>query len=198
VNWWAIAGVDPTLQRPVNTRIEFRNPKYLVLYPGSDTWQTYFVGDPIGGGGFKADFSGGCTYGGVDIDVNAISLDPQANCFDHIWPTDPAYQQVGGSIRAAISIASVRLVLANPNGTDDRASSHFILAMGSDWRSPDGACPLNQFGEQSCNGVGGGRFIYPKVTWRAAVMSTMTTQDLASLPLPPASAFQLPDGTMPQ
>jgi hypothetical protein len=29
------------------------------------------------------------------------------------------------------------------------------------------------------------------------VMSTMSSQDLASLPLPPAEAFQLPDGTMP-
>ena len=106
--------------------------------------------------------------------------------------------QVGGSIRAAIAIGSVRLVLANPSGPDDRGSSHFIIAMGSDWRtSSGGGCPTNQFGQLACQGVGGGRFIYPRNQWRAAVMSTMTADDLRTLPMPPAEAFRLPDGTFP-
>jgi hypothetical protein len=199
LNWWSIAYVDQTQIRPANTRVEFRGGKLLVLPTGSDTWVTYFEGSDVGGGGWQGDFSGPCTYGGVSIGTGALTVYPTTGCVDHFWSDNPAFVYVGNSVRAAISIGSVRLVLADPSGPDDRASSHFIIAMGGDWRtSAGGGCPLNPFGQQACDGVGGGRFIYPKTYWRAAVMSTMYASDLDTLPLPPAAAFQLPDGTFPQ
>src|SRR5205823_2938471 len=99
--------------------------------------------------------------------------------------------------RAAIMIGATRLILADPSGADDRSSSHFIISVGSDWRSPDGGCPTNEFGELVCSGLGGGKFIYPQNSWRAVVGSTMYQADLDALPMPPAEAFVLPDGTYP-
>jgi hypothetical protein len=198
VNWWSVVAVDLTEQRPANTRVEFRGGKLLVLAVGSNTWTTELADDPIGGGGFKADFTGGCTYGGVSLGLGDISLDPQPRCLDHFWPSNPAFLAIpANAVRAAISVGAVRLIKADPNGVDDRASSHFLVQMGSDWRSADGNCPKNASGELVCSGVVGGRFIYPKVTWRAAVASTMKAADLAALPLPPAEMFRLPDGSLP-
>lgn len=197
-NWWAQAGVDTTAIRPANTRIEYRAPSLWVLPTGSNTWVQYFATAGIDGDGFLADFSGACaSYSGVSLGTNALSLAPLAGCFDHFWSVNPAFVELGGSIRAAISIASVRLILNDPNGPDDRADSHYLLGMGGDWRSPDGDCPTNVFGQLSCNGIDGGIFIYPKTFWRAAVMTTMSPSDLQTLPLPPVEAFVLPDGSYP-
>jgi hypothetical protein len=116
---------------------------------------------------------------------------------DHPWPNHPAYQPVVGSPRAVLAVAAVRLIKADPSGPDDRASSHFLIHTGADWRTADGLCPKNASGQNVCPGVGIGRFIYPKVQWRSATFSSMSSQDIASLPPPPADAFRLPDGTFP-
>ena len=106
------------------------------------------------------------------------------------------------------AIARRRRVTALNNGNQMTLAPHqmferrgdlFVSALNlsKNWRSPDGNCAKNASGQLVCTGIAGGAFIYAKNYWRAAVMSTLQGSDFDQLPLPPASAFAFPDGTMP-
>jgi hypothetical protein len=100
-----------------------------------------------------------------------------------------------------MSILHTRLVLANPSGDDDRGRSTYLLGIGADWRKPDGSCPIRHSDKgdvPQCTGVGHGREIRPTTSWRVVVFHTMTPAELATLPVPPASIFRMPDGAYPR
>ena len=56
----------------------------------------------------------------------------------------------------------------------------------------DGSCPHN-----ICTGVAHGKYIKPTRDWRVVVMSSMTKDDVRTLPMPPTEVFLMPDGKYP-
>lgn len=199
LNWWGIVYVDTSDYHAPNTRVEVTGGKLLVLYQGDNRWHVYQVTNDYGGGSWTEDFSAACP-----TKLNArkegpgiYSLVPAEGCNSHFWPNLP-FQPITGTLRAVVSLSAFRAVLDNPSGADNRARSKYLLEMGSDWRAADGSCPKNSSGVTACAPVEVGRFLYARSQWRLGVMSTMTASDLASLPMPPATLFRLPDGTYPQ
>jgi hypothetical protein len=73
----------------------------------------------------------------------------------------------------------MRLVLDNPDGTDDRAVARFLANVGADFypSTSGGGIPNNP-------GIGGGKFKYVRTEWRSFAMTTLTEKQLKSNPPP--------------
>lgn len=199
LNWWGQVFADASGVRAANTRVAVREGVVLLLFAGETAWQVGQKDNTLAGGSWSEDFQRyPCGTFDIRTELEASrSFVPDADCAAHFWP-DVAHVDIGTrQLRAVVSIAHTRLVLGDPSGADDRASSRYLIGLGVDWRDPVGGCPANAAGVPICSGAGVGRMIRPTSAWRAAVFSTMTTADLAALPLPPIAFFQHPDGTWP-
>ena len=112
------------------------------------------------------------------------------------WPQGrPSY--VGKELQAVLSLADVRLVVADAKARDDRDESHSLVGLSVGWQLPQGWC--QQVGDrQVCAGIGNGRNILPTTAWRVVVCHTMTAEQVATVLMPPVENFKLPDGTYPK
>ncbi len=193
MNAWGQVYVDTSNAHAANTRVAVKNVKLLALFPQKTAWKTLEATDDIGGGVWTEDFTGTCS-GNIDIKSEpdgSRSLVPHDGCNAHYWP-QVSFVSIPVVPLAVISIAHTRLVLANTTQADDRDGAAYLIGAGADWRAQDGSCP-----NDTCTGVGVGRFIRPKKAWRAVVLSTLSSTDIDKLPPPPIDVFKLPDGTWP-
>jgi hypothetical protein len=193
MNLWGQVYVDTSNIHAPNTRAEVKNSQLWVLYSSQSKWELGYKTNDLGGGAWTEDFtsSGGAFDMKTEPD-SGRSFVPANGYNSHFWPNRSFLPIETIPPRALIAVAHTRLVSANPAAGDDRSTSAYIIGMGADWRKPDGSCPNN-----ICTGFGVGKFITPTALWRAVVMSTMSSTDLASLPMPPDSIFLLPDGKYP-
>jgi len=190
MNLWGQVYVDLTNYHAPNSRVEVKGSQVWILW--GSTWTLGYRTDNLGGGAWTEDF----TSSGGPFDMRTEpdggrSFVPADGYNAHFWP-NLSYIAVPTVPRAVVVVASTRLVLGSVSGLDDRASSAYVIGMGADWRKPDGSCPNN-----ICTGFGVGRFVRPGTAWRVVAMSTMSSADLAALPMPPDSAFRMPDGNYP-
>lgn len=199
LNWWGQVFTDTTGERGDNARVAVREGVVLLLFAGESTWVPGQRTNLLAGGSWSEDFqSHPCGVFDVRAEPDASrSFVPDVGCAAHFWP-DVAHIDIGTrALRAVVSVAHVRLVAGDPADTDDLSASRYLVGLGVDWRDPVSGCPANDAGVPICSGAGVGRMIRPTPGWRAVVFSTMTNDDLASLPLPPIAFFQHPDGGWP-
>ncbi len=84
-------------------------------------------------------------------------------------------------VKEAISWVKARLVLRNPNGTDDRSQAKYVLGVGTDYKtSPGMACP--------CPSSAIGKHKYVTNEWRTFIASTLHPDTVRAL----AAANNLP------
>jgi len=190
MNLWGQVYVNTTNYHAPNVRVEVIGSQLWTLH--GDQWVRGYRTNDLAGGAWKEDFtSSGGSFDMKQEDDGGQSFVPADGYNAHFWP-DQAFLPVPEVPRALLSFAFTRLVLDNPAGADNRTGSAYIIGMGADWRKPDGSCP-----NDICTGFGVGRFIKPDDGWRCAVMSTMSSSELSSLPMPPDSVFLMPDGRFP-
>lgn len=197
-NWWMGLYVDESNQYANNVRVNvWKDVKLLFLYQGSSTWQ--LVQRSLNntstwqGAAYPEDFIG--TNIAIDKRLETdgtISYLPRiynGNGYNaHFYPGS-YYQSEPNKIIHAIVIGHVRLIKTNPSGPDNRASSKFIIQAGAD---------LRYSGQTGIiRGFGAGVFIKPTSEWRTLVMSTLSLDNLNTLPLPPKEYFVMPDGNYP-
>ncbi len=193
MNAWGQVYADTSNTHAANTRVAVKNTKLLALFPQKTAWEMLEATDDLGGGVWSEDFSAKCA-GNIDMKTEpdgSRSLVPHDSCNAHYWP-NLSFVAVPIVPRAVISIAHTRLVLADAAQADDRDTSAYLIGAGADWRAQDGSCP-----NDICTGVGVGRFIRAKKAWRAVVLSTLSSAEIDTLPMPPVDVFKLPDGTWP-
>jgi hypothetical protein len=192
LNWWAQVFADSSGTRPPNTRVAVKGGVVLLLFENETTWQVGQRSDVLEGGSWSEDFQSypcGTFNMRTEPDMSR-SFVPDPGCASHFWP-NVAHVDIGTrQLRAVVAVAHARLVLGDPVGVDDRAQARYLVGLGVDWRDPVGGCPTNDAGVAICSGAGVGRMARPTTQWRAVVFSTMTSSDLASLPLPPIDHFR--------
>ena len=194
-NWWGVVYVDTTNYRAPNTRVNiWKDVKMLFLYEGSNQWEIVQQStDPSkwGGAGYPEDWTGSNTAINKRIESDgSISYVPKDGYNSHFYP-GPWITALQIKNVHSIVIAYTRLILDNPNGTDDRSSSKYIIEIGGDNRKSSGDQGAVQ------RGFGAGVFIKPAVGWRTVVMTSMSSNNLNTLPIPPAELFRMPDGNYP-
>jgi hypothetical protein len=192
LNWWAQVFVDSSGTRPPNTRVALRGGVVLLLFENETTWQAGQRSDVLEGGSWSEDFQR-YPCGMFDMRTEpdmSRSFVPAATCVAHFWPDVAHVDIMTRPLRAVVAVAHVRLVLGDSAGPDDRAQARYLAGLGVDWRDPIGGCPTNDAGVAICSGAGVGRMVLAPTQWRPVVFSTMTSSDLATLPLPPIDAFR--------
>ncbi len=197
-NYWGLIYREQGYSVVSNTQVQLANCQYWVLPTGSNTWS--LLQDEsrgLQGGNWTEDFSASAGdlafLPGTASSPESVITPPMGENA-HFWPA--GWYVTPPSLRAAVTVCRVRLVVANASLPDNRASARYLLEMGADWRHADSTCHLYPTGN-ICSPIEDGKFIRITSQWRDGIMSTMSSSDLQSLPLPPASAFVLPDGTYP-
>ena len=201
MDWWGEIYVDDSDYHAPNTRVAVANGKLLVLYEGATKWEIAQDTPVIEGGGWTEDFLRRDQPMDMRVERDGSrSILPLEAHNAHFWAKIPFYK-ISGRLRAVMSVAETRLVLADAQGTDDRDSAKYLIGVGADWRKPDGSCPIQHTdkGDMTvCTGAGNSKHIRPTTSWRVVVFHTMSETDLAKLPMPPESVFRMPDGSFPR
>lgn len=194
-NWWGVIYTDITNAHPPNTRVNvWKDVKMLYLYEGTTQWQLIQQSlnntSSWGGCGYREDFAT-CDSGlGDRLEPDGtISYVPNNGHNSHFWPGPFINLQTNKKLHC-ITIMYARLIKANPSGTDDRTQSKYIISAGGDFRKS-----YDQLGIM--RGFAVGKFIQPTNEWRIVIGSSLSLNNLNTLPMPSAEYFIMPDGTYP-
>jgi hypothetical protein len=165
-----------------NTRVEIRNIRAYYLSKKDQKWYLLQNATAVEGAFYTEDFvdnlnkpSDARREAGGGISVTA-----GRGYNYHFWPPSRVMltkDDIGG----IFTTVQARLILADPQKTDDRASAKYLLSMGADyWLSLSA-----QWDNFKTNAdVGIGRFKYVKPEWRAFNMSTVPEAELRRNPPP--------------
>jgi hypothetical protein len=87
--------------------------------------------------------------------------------------------------RTVIACLEARLVLINGSGTDDRATSNYLVEGGADWWPTEyGALPTSY--TEGTPPVGNGKLKFAQANWRSYCTTNLSLSDL-QLNTPPIS-----------
>ena len=168
-----------------NTRVNIRNMQTYFLQKSTGKWLLLQSTSTPDGAAYLEDFSGD-TNKPADIRYESdgtISATAGGGYNFHFYPADRGSidpNDIGG----IVVVYQARLILANPNGRDDRSSARYLCSAGADYYpSLTGSWP----GDASFNpGVALGKMKYVQTSWRSFAMTTLSQSQLASNP-PPVS-----------
>lgn len=202
LNFWGQIYFDQSNAKPVNTRVAIADCSIWGLEKSSDSWKRIMDNSPtnLSGRAWAEDFQTQPPRGDY-YDQRAESDGSQSfgmyrDYTAHYFPKYPNdLANVGYEYSEFVTGCSTRLVKDSNNAPDDRNDAKYVLSIGNDWRRSDYKCQQNENGVNICGGIGVGKFIRVTKEWRRAVYSTLSSTDLQSKPLPPASAFINPDGS---
>jgi len=194
--------VDESNYRAPNTRVEIINCQTYGLKQATNAWEKLIDLSPgkLAGKGWHEDFStpGDAMYTNIRTEASGsksvINYDGYNLHFFNNTNLAPLVY-VGYNYSEFVTGCSTRLILEDPNGPDNRASSAYIITTGNDWKKADNTCTVNQSGATLCYAIGAGRYIKATSNWRRVVYSSLDSADLNSKPMPPDALFRNPDGS---
>jgi hypothetical protein len=168
-----------------NTRVQIRALDSWYLSKATGKWIQIQHTDTVGGAAFVEDFANNANKP-ADVknesgNGGGISVTAGNGYNYHFW-TDRATINNPSDIAGIYTRFQSRLVLNNPNGPDDRATSKYLANDGADyWRSTDSGWAADW---SNNGGVGGGRFKAVTNEWQNFTMETLTPEQLAQNPPP--------------
>ena len=172
----------PPAIRRTNTLVELGNVEAYTLSKSTGNWRKLQGCVAPRGAAYLDDFSGDAYTPAQEVAQSngMIAITAGGGYNFHFAP----YQRATitpTDIAAIFTTCQARLVIANPNGPDDRANAKFILNMGGDyWRTL-----TDSFGDGANNpGIGQGRFKWVTENWQAFNFCTATAAQLAATPPP--------------
>jgi Ricin-type beta-trefoil lectin domain-like len=185
-NWGQVYTTDGYHPDGSNTRVQIRDVGTWIKSKATGQWtQAQFSTNPEGGA-FNSDFgnNGGRGVSTKDESANGGGISVTAgNGFNyHFWSAGGRASINPGDIAALYAKFEARLVLDNPNGTDDRAATHYIASAGMDyWRDTTAGWKSDW---SNNGGVTGG--IFKRVTndWKVFSASTIKVSELTVNPPP--------------
>ena len=179
---WGQVYADTSNTFVENVRFELRNLQGWYLSKQDKQWHRWSGPEPIIGANYAEDFADDENIE-ADIETTAdggITSTLVEGYNFHFFhenrvPIDPA------DIAGVWTFCEGRLVLADPNGPDNRAAARLLMSVGGDyWESLEAA-----WDQWTTNGdVGIGRFKYLTPEWQAFNMHTLTAAQLRDTPPP--------------
>jgi hypothetical protein len=196
-NWWGEVFPYSEPVFPENVRVAVTNNVFLALFEGDTSWKVMQEGRKIEGIACKYDYSE--VYGSLsDIRKEpdgSYSFLPVPGGNSHYWPTIPlAKMDTGRKLVAVIIISHMCLIPDQADGPDNLRKARYIGAIGIDWKFADGSGPV-ELGY--CDGIIHGKFIELTPQWRVNVATSMTAEQIRTLPLPDERYFKMPNGKYP-
>jgi hypothetical protein len=167
-----------------NTRVQLRNLESWYLSKSTGQWRLLQSATRLDGADFKEDFANNTSKGSNVRDESTngggTSVKTGNGWNYHFWtnrvPIDPT--DIGG----IYTKFQARLILDNPQGTDDRSSARYLASSGADyWRSVSAPWAADW---SNNGGVGSGRFKFVTNSWQNFSMETLTPAQLSKNPPP--------------
>ena len=180
IEMWGAVYVDASGNPATNTRVNIRGCQAWWLRASSGQWIKGADTSTPDVGSYAEDFS--ADYGAADVvslPDGSISVTAGNGHMTHFYAPYPRIQIDPQDFGGVVSICQMRLVLADPNGPDDRGIARFLGEVGADYY-PSTTGP----GIQNNPGIAGGKFKYVQSGWRSFAMTTLSQSDLAANPPP--------------
>jgi hypothetical protein len=189
---WGVLYQTTTGNASTNTRVNIVNMQSWWLQTSTHTWhQIQLIGtsNPLTGAAYWEDFHDDTGH------ENRIGRHAQRHCRHghdvrrkelHFYPSNRG-TFIPSDYGGMFSLFSVRLILANPSLTDDRATSQYCVTCGADyWPNltsglPSGYDPL---GNGANPGIGGSCYIRVTNNWRTICMTSCALSVLQTYPPP--------------
>jgi hypothetical protein len=156
-----------------NTRVLLRYIQIYYLSKKTNKWVLVDYSREVAGNFFTEDFKGNANKEADDYMYpgGGTSATAGDGYSFHFWPVRGRSGIDPKDVKAVFSTVQAKLVLANPNGPDDRDNAKYLLGVGADfWQST--TAPWNNF--QTNYDAGIGRHKYVKKYWRAFNMITLS------------------------
>jgi hypothetical protein len=200
---WGVVYPGSAGNTSANTQVNIRNMQLYVKVSG--TWQALQASvNGISNIGFQEspeDFVNGTTYttqtgivtsqgdgtiaaiAGECFPMGTLSTSCSGNTLYnfHFWPsTRGTYTTPNGGVVACLE---ARVILINSGGTDDRATSNYLVEGGADWW-PTATSGLPSAYNGVTPPVGNGKFKFAQANWRSYCSTNLTLSDLQLNPPP--------------
>jgi hypothetical protein len=182
IEWWAALYVGPNGNQSTNTWVNVKNLQLWTLSRSTGVWTEQMnVNAPEGSDYFSEDFT-------TDYNTPVVSKTQSDGTWSlvtvsgkvgHFYAPFPRISVNPTDLAGVVAIIEARLILDNPNGTNDMANASFLLGVGAD-PYPTTTGP----GIENNPSIGGGKFKYVTANWRSFCMTTMSLAQLESNPPP--------------
>ncbi len=120
-----------------NTRVQLRNMESYYLSKSTGKWIKMQDSSRFGGAAYVESFEGDQNIPPNKRDESSngggISVTAGGGYNYHFWPEGARADINPNDVAAVYTTVQARLILENKNGTDDRATSRYILSMGGDY-----------------------------------------------------------------
>jgi PA14 domain len=167
-----------------NTRVQIRNQEAWYLSKSTGQWRLLQKVAKVDGAAFREDYSNN-TAQAADVrdetnNGGGLSVKAGNGWNYHFWTNrvnlDP------NDIKGIYTQVQARLILQNPNGSDDRASARYLVNDGADyWRSVSAPWAADW---SNNGGAASGRFKFVTNNWQAFSMTTLSLDQLNQNPPP--------------
>lgn len=180
---WGQLYEDATGNPATNSRVQIKNIKAYALSKRDDKWHLLQSSEAVEGAAYREDFAGDVSKP-ADIRYESdgsVSVKAGQGYNFHFWPTNGRASIDPNNVAGILTTVQARLIVDNPQKTDDRSKARYLLGMGGDyWLS------LNaQWDNWTTNGgIGVGKLKYVTTKWRTFTMTTLSTTKISKNPPP--------------
>lgn len=163
-----------------NTRVNISGCHAYWLRKSTGVWTSFGPDNAPDVEDYPEDFQGPSAPTNVRTESDgSISVIPARGMTSHFYAPYPRIPIANTDFGGVVNYCEMRLILDNPNGTDDRGIAQFLGNVGGDYY-PSTTGP----GIENNPGIGGGKFKYVREDWRSFAMTTLTQAQLTANPPP--------------
>jgi len=166
-----------------NTRVQLKDMETWYLSGTDFQWHLLQKDEIVFGRAYLEDFSGN-TNKEADLRYEAdggISVTAGNGYNFHFWPSSARVNLPNDNMVGWFVTVQARLILANPDGTDDRKEARYLINMGADWWSSVNAA----WADYSTNtDIGISRFKFVTSEWNAFNLITVPYINVPENPPP--------------
>ena len=181
ITWGQVYAAAGATAAP-NTRVQVKNLQTWYLSKSTNEWINWQRSSNVGGANYAEDFQ---EDENIPTDLRAEAEGYSATVPDdynfHFWVDELRPTMDPTDIAAVWTAIDARLILDDPNESDDRATSRLMMSAGADyWESPSA-----QWDQWTTNGdIAIGRFRWLTEDWQTYNMHTMSEEILVNNPPP--------------
>lgn len=166
-----------------NTRVQIRDMEMYYLSKSDRRWHLLQKSLRVAGAAYVEDFQGDVNKP-ADIRTEpdgSISVTAGGGYNFHFWPSTGRVTIPKDDIEGCFVTVQARLILADPNGVDDREKARYLLSVGGDWWESLTAV-WDNFKTNADMGIG--RFRFVRKEWRGHNMITLPADKVRQNPPP--------------
>lgn len=183
---WGQVYTDLVGNEAENVRFQIKNLQAWYLSKSTGKWEKWIMSSHLGGANYAEDFQDD-----IHIKANIRTESDQGGGISstlvsgynfHFWTEDGRVEIDPNDIAAVWSAVDARLILDDPQLSDQRNEARFMMSVGADyWLNLN--TPWDQW---KTNGdIFIGRFRYLNTSWQRFHGHTLTKEQLQKGPLPP-------------